>query len=196
MGIQITTPPAVEPITILALNGETGLKKHVNEAVDVTDSDGLLTSYCQAAWDYAESYTWRSLITRSLRLTLPYWRTCVVLPRPQILSVVSVEYYDDANVLTTLNAADWTIDLNQSVPELHVLDFPATYERLDAVRINYTAGYGTTASAFPPCLLHAVRLLVACAFSTRESTARERTTAECLLDTISLSDDPRLAEFE
>lgn len=196
MGISVITPPAVEPITILGLNGESGLKKHVNEALDVTDSDGLLTAYCTVAWDYAENYTWRSLITRSLRLTLPYWRTRVVLPRPKILTVASVEYYDENEALQTLPAADWRIDLNEAVAELHILDFPATFDRLDAVRINYTSGYGTTAAAFPPCLLHAVRLLVGSSFSVRESASSERNTADRLLDTLSVCDDPRLAEFE
>lgn len=207
MGIKVVTPPTVAPIDVLVL---AKLKSHVNEAADVTDNDVLITSYCQVAWDYCERYSWRTLLTKGMRLTLPDWfprydwakqetyrsKFCSIpLPRPQVVSIESVEYYDEANTLQTLSASDWSADLDCEVVELNILDFPSLFDRPDAVRINYTAGYGTSETDFPPVLLHAVRLLVGDYYRTREPAAADLGTVNVLLDAIANRDE-RLADYE
>lgn len=205
MGIKVVTPPIVDPIAILGLSA---LKLHLNEAADVTDNDSLITTYCQVAWDYCERYSWRQLLTASLRLSLPGWvpeysrsesyrckASIIALPRPRVASIESVQYYDNDNALQTLNPDDWSADLESDVAELLIYDFPTVYDRPDAVRINYTAGFGTTAAAFPPVLLHAVRLLVGGYYATREPSDSDTTTVDALLEAIWIRDE-RLAEYE
>lgn len=192
MGIRIVTPPTVQPIEILGLNA---LKRHLNEAVDVTDNDDLISSYCAVAWDYCQRYSWRQLLTATLRQTLSAWREVIPICRPPVVSIASVRYYDDANTIQTLDAASWQADLSSDVVEVKILDFPTVYDRPDAIEINYTAGYGTTAAAFPPVLLHAVRLLVGHYYATREPEATDTTTVDALLAAIQCRDE-RLPEFE
>lgn len=192
MGIKVVTPPAVEPIAILGLSA---LKLHLNEAADVADNDSLITAYCLTAWDYCERYTWRQLLTAGLRLSLPSWRDVIAMPRPATVAIASVQYFDDANVLQTLSTNEWAADLDADVVELLIYDFPTVYDRPDAVRINFTAGYGTTAAAFPPVLLHAVRLLVGGYYATREPSNTDTATVDALLEAIEIRDE-RLAEYE
>lgn len=205
MSIKIVTAPTVEPIEILGLSA---LKRHLNEAVDVSDNDDLITAYCSAAWDYAQRYTWRQLITASLRLSLPGWfleryfsesykskGSIIPIPRPKVISIDSVKYYDDSNVLQTLGAAYWAADVEADVCELIVYDFPTVYERPDAVQINYTAGYGTTTASMPPVLLHAVRLLVGQYYESREPDQANTGTVDALLQAIECRDE-RLPELE
>ena len=203
MGIRIVTGPAVTPISVLGL---ASLKSHVNEAGDVSDNDALITLYCATAWDHCERYSWRTLLTKQLRLSLPGWVvepaesyrrkfSSIPLPRPQVVSIESVEYYDEANVLRTLSGTGWGADLFADVVELEIYDFPSLYDRPDAVRVNYTAGYGSAAADFPPVLLHAVRLLVGDYYRTREPAAADLGTVNALLDAISCRDE-RLAAYE
>lgn len=192
MGIKVVTAPTVEPIEILGLSA---LKLHLNEAADVVDNDALITTYCQVAWDYAERYTWRQLLTASLRLSLPCWLEVIPLPRPLVTAVASLQYYDEDNVLQTLDSASWRVDLENDVAEIQVYDFPTLYDRPDVVRVNYTAGYGDETADFPPVLLHAVRLLVGQYYATREPDNAETDTVDALLEAIEIRDE-RLAEFE
>lgn len=205
MGIKIVTPPTVEPIAVLGL---AALKQHLNEAADVNDNDSLITTYCQVAWDYCERYSWRQLLTAGLRLSLPDWfpeysrsdsyrckGSIIALPRPTVASIESVEYFDDDNVLQTLSTNDWGADLEADVVELQVYDFPTVFDRPDAVRINYTAGFGNTAAEFPPVLLHAVRLLVGSYYATREPSDADTRTVDALLEAIWIRDE-RLTEYE
>lgn len=193
MGIRIVTPPAVQPIEILGL---AALKDHLNEAPDVSDRDELITTYCSVAWDYCQRYTWRQLITASLRLTMPCWKKDHVIPLPRgpIVSVESLEYFDTANSLQTVSSDQYSVDVAEEVPEIRFCTYFPHYLRADAVRVNFTAGYGTTAAAFPPVLLHAVRLLIGQYYQTREPDSVSTTTVDRLLDAISLRDE-RLAEY-
>jgi uncharacterized phiE125 gp8 family phage protein len=192
VGIRTVTAPTIQPIEILGL---AALKQHLTEAADVTDNDGLISEYCRAAWDYCERYSWRQLLTATLRLTMPKFRDCVCIPRPRTIAILSVEYYDDSNVLQTLSTANWACDLDCDVVELELWDFPTVYQRPDAVRINFTAGYGNTVADFPPVLLHAVRLLVGQYYETREPSNAETDTVDALLEAIANRDE-RLTEFE
>lgn len=192
MGIRIVTPPTVQPIDILGL---AALKQHLNEAPDVSDVDDLISTYCQVAWDYCERYTWRQLLTASLRLSRPCWRRTFVLPRPSVSEVVSVQYFDAQNELQTLDAADWRADLEEEVAELEIRNFPQLCDRIDAVRVNYVAGYGDETDDFPPVLLHAVRLLVGQYYETREPSDADTSTVDALLEAVWVRDE-RLTEFE
>ena len=193
MGIRIVTPPDVQPIEILGL---AALKDHLNEAPNVSDKDELITTYCSVAWDYCQRFLWRQLLTAELRLTLPNWgRDCgIPLPRGPIISVESVEYFDADDQLQTVPESDWSVDVADEVPEVRLYELFSLADRPDAVRINFTAGYGEAAADFPPVLLHAVRLLVGQYYQTREPDSVNTTTVDRLLDSIALRDE-RLAEY-
>jgi uncharacterized phiE125 gp8 family phage protein len=203
VGIRIVTPPTVAPIDVLGL---ASLKQHVNEAADVTDNDALIATYCQVAWDYCERYSWRTLLTKQLCLSLRGWFvnfgesyrfkcSTIPLPRPQVVSIESVEYYDEDNTLQTLATDDWAFDGNCDVVEIEIYNCPSLYDRPDAVHINYTAGYGNAEADFPSVLLHAVRLLVGDYYRTREPAAADLGTVNALLEAIEIRDE-RLTVYE
>lgn len=194
MAVKIVTPPSVTPAECIGL---ISLKQHLRVADELTDEDELITAYCAAAWDYAGRVTWRQYLTATLRLTLPGWLCPIPIPRPPTASVASIEYYDENNDLQTWDAANYRVDLDSDTAEIWPVDdvgFPTIYSRHDAVRVNYVAGYGTTAAAMPAVFLHAVRLLVAMYYETREPAATETTAVDALLDAIACRDE-RLPEF-
>ena len=210
MGVKLVTPPTVTPIECVGL---AELKLHLRCAADVTDEDSLIAAYCASAWDYCQRICWRQFLTAGYRLTMPSWFTqnvdavrsrsfgrleiYIPIPKPPLIAVQSVEYYDQNNALQTWSAGNYRVDDQSDVAELwSVVDlgFPTLYPRQDAVRVNYTAGYGTTSAEMPAALLHAVRLLVGDYYETREPAKVETTAVDALLASIACRDS-RLLEF-
>jgi hypothetical protein len=75
--------------------------------------------------------------TRNLR------NGAIELLRPPLVSVESVKYYDEDNVLQTVTASDY-YTTNDLVPQLRFIDGyapPYVYSRPDAFQVNYIAGY-------------------------------------------------------
>jgi len=49
-------------------------------------------------------------------------------------------------------------------------NWPVTQDRADAIRIEYTAGYGATSASVPETLRHAMMLLIGHWYDNRENT--------------------------
>lgn len=114
-----------------------------------------------------EGMTGRSIIQRTYRLDLPKFAREIVLPKPPIIEIVSLQYYntDSPQVLTTLDAGNYRLD----APGFRVLTvsgvtFPAVSIRHDAVQVTYRSGYVTQDSPeqtnAPLRLIQAMKLAV------------------------------------
>lgn len=162
MGLSTLTPPAEEPVTLEEL------RAHLK--ADSTDDDTLITSLGVAARESVESFTRRAFITQTLLLTRRSFyskdaaRRCadgefagrqrgsaplsIELPRPELIDVASVEYYDEDNVLRTLDEDMYhvvTDEVGGRIELAYGETWPTTYPRPDAVRVTYDVGYGAAA---------------------------------------------------
>lgn len=138
----------------------------------VTDMPRITRLITQAA-ELAEAYTNRAFITRQFELTMdqfptgviPWWDGTVegtvrafagdgiiTLPKPPLVTVQSVQYYDLSNTLRTVGPSTYYVDA-ASEPARIVLNFGATWpvDTRDraAVLVTYTAGYGATSGTMP-----------------------------------------------
>lgn len=151
--------------------------------VDDTDEDILISHLIDAARSYVETFTRRALITRQLELSFDAFPgsgrvACgrisearggaslprsLILPRPPLISVQSVKYYDTAGTLQTFSSAGYHVD-TRAEPGRVVLhedyDWPDTQSRPNAVIVAYTAGYGDAARDVPQGIRTAIRFLV------------------------------------
>lgn len=131
--------------------------------IDTTDLDGHVAELLAAAVEQAEHDTDRQLSTATYRLTLDAWPAVAIeLPRPPLVSVESIEYYDQAGVLRTLAADQYTVDTAPRLGRVLLAPgaaWPGVQTRADAIRIAYTAGYGT-ADQVPAGLKVAIKKLV------------------------------------
>jgi hypothetical protein len=181
--VQVTAPSA-EPITL----AEAKAWLHV----DGTEEDALILGLIQAARSYVETFTRRALITQTFELSFDafpgggrvhcgrvsetrggtYLGREIKLPRPPLLSVQSVKYYDTDGALQTFSTSAYHVD-TRSQPGRVVLhqdyDWPDTDVRPNAVIVAYTAGYGATAAHVPASLKTAIRMIVADHFKFRET---------------------------
>lgn len=166
-GLAVTSAPAVEPLSL----EET--RRHLELHESQTDDDLLIQGLIQAAREHVERETHRALVTQTCRLTLsrfPEGREPLYLPRPPLLAISSIAYYDGDNASQTLSTSGYTVSTDHEPGLLQPPPgswWPSTACREDAVRVTYTAGYGATAASVPRALRQAMLLIVGRWFESR-----------------------------
>lgn len=192
MGLKLVTAPVLLPVSLATL------KEHCR--VSHNDEDTILTAYLKAAVEQVERWTWRSLLTQTLRMTLdrfPCGREPIYLPRPVCQSVTSIEYLDENGDEQEL--ADYTL-ATDSEPARIAPDtdcsWPATDRSLGNVRITYVAGWDA-ANKVPQSLAAAVLLAAASLYEHREDRdAREETAVMDLCNLHAIRDDRVCMAFD
>ncbi|MGN6149882.1 MAG: head-tail connector protein [Rhizomicrobium sp.] len=147
MSLQLTTPPAAEPVTL------DQAKAHLK--VDTTDDDALITSLISAARARAEWHTGRAFVTQSWTLWLDAWPPggIIEIPLPPLQSVTSVTAYAMDDSETVLDPATYQVDATSSPARLLLkpnASLPVNLRRINAVAVAFTAGYGGASDAPAP----------------------------------------------
>ena len=151
--MKVITAPLLEPISLAEVKDQLG--------IDDTRSDGLLSRRITQARSWAEEYTGRAFITQTREIR---W-DCFVDEHecPSALTVVSVKYIDTNGVEQTVSSTDYTLDTYAFLPfvrSAYGVSWPSTRYERNAVRIQFTAGYGPTAEDVPALIKEALILLV------------------------------------
>ena len=160
MPLQLVTPPAGEPVTLLEA------KQHLR--VDVDDDDALIGSLIAAARQAAETITGRQLMTARWKLVLDAFpgatfthagtgatfslpAHAVLLAKCPVQSVLSIEYLDMNGTPQTMPATDYVLDAACEPARLTPAfgkTWPPTLPQIEAITVTFDAGYGL-ASAVP-----------------------------------------------
>lgn len=156
--------------------------------VDCADEDSLIGMYISAATDAASDRLQRALVPTRYRLTLDSFAPAIELLMPPILSVESVKYIDTAGVKQTLDPRDYLLDAVSEpgylVPAVGRA-WPATQDRVNAIEVEYTAGY--LGSAVPTPIKQWILLAIGDMYEQRTRSAEKPAVpqyfAESLLDT-------------
>jgi Phage gp6-like head-tail connector protein len=184
--LAIITPPSEEPIALALAK----LHLRVTTAVD----DLLITNLIASARSLAEKETRRAFVTRTYELRLnrfPYYTPIfalnpltyerqpagtdgqIWLPKPPLIAVNSLTYIDVNGATQTLDPSRYEVDsggvLQGSLTPSFGNYFPQSRFQLNAIRINYDAGYGA-ASDVPEALIQAMLLQVGHWYRNREAT--------------------------
>lgn len=162
MNITVVTPPLFEPVTVAQayehLRWDPELEGSPPE--EIFPLQGLIERNIRTAREYVEKGTRRALVEQTIRLSGGAWgsypsgrfrecRNYIELLRPPFIELVSLQYYDGANVLQTVDAADYYVS-DDLVPRLYTstgYSFPMFYARDDAVRVTYRVGYAAEAAS-------------------------------------------------
>lgn len=169
MGLVQTVAPTVEPVSVTTLKSELRLLDN--------SEDGLLERRITAAREALEIATGRAFISQTWRYSFdsfPPGGGALPLPRPRLISVSSVKYYDSDGTLQTWSSSNYQTDTDSEpgrlAPVPGVVWPTAQDDRLAAVQVTYTAGYGTAASDVPSAIQQAVLLLACHLYENREAT--------------------------
>jgi uncharacterized phiE125 gp8 family phage protein len=174
MPLALITPPAVEPISLV--------EAKLHARVDDSDRDTLITVFIKSAREAAEHELGRALITQTWRLTLDEFPCAEIeLPKPKVLSITSVGYVDADGVDQVVSSANYTLDSAQLpgwVLPAENFDWPATRAIANAVRVDFTAGYGPAATDVPASVRQWMLLQIGAAVKQAEAFASGFTVAE------------------
>lgn len=152
-GKELVTAPTEEPITL----ADAKLQLHIPSGYN--DEDALLTRYIKSAREFFEDVTGRALITQEW---LYYFNSfpcswSMDLPKPPLLDVTFLKYYDSVGNLTTLigspsgpGGAILELVTTTEPGKIRLVPngyWPATQsDRFDAVQAQFTCGYGNAAA--------------------------------------------------
>ena len=173
MPLTLITPPAIEPTSLV--------EAKLQAKVDHSDLDTLINVFIKSAREAAEHELGRALITQTWRLTLDEFPCAEIeLPKPKVLSVTSVGYVDEAGVDQTVSAANYSLDSAQLpgwILPAENYSWPATRAIANAVRVDFTAGYGPAATDVPASVRQWMLLQIAAAVKQSEAFASGFTVA-------------------
>lgn len=162
MPLTVVTPSTVKLITL----EEAKLQTRVTHAHE----DDLLNAAIVAAREWIEKRTWRQLLTTTLMLRMDRFPRdrFIVLPRPRLASVTSIEHLSGGS-WATLSAGRYEVDTASEPGRIRIdsSGWPATDDALNAVRITFVAGYGPAVSDVPESLRLAAKLLVSTFYNFR-----------------------------
>jgi uncharacterized phiE125 gp8 family phage protein len=183
MGLVLVTPPAAEPVS----------RDQVKDQCRITsDSENSrIDRYVVSARAYAENRLGRQLVNATWRLTFdhfpwssagrqtfdPYNSHAIVVPRPPLVSVTSIQYVDITGVLQTLGPSTYTVDTDSEPGRIALAPncyWPATYPQINAVKVTYVAGYGTDGTLVPEEIKLAIEMLAAHFYERREATTEAK----------------------
>jgi len=153
------------------------LKEFLN--YEDTDKDSLISALSSSARAYAEKRTRRALLTqtwtgsfREIPCNSEIW-----LPRPRIVSVESVKYYDSDNAEQTLATSKYHVVTGDG-GRVRITEWPSAHStRPDSHQINWTSGYGASGSDVPEDIIVAMKMLVNFWFEERIGDTRGATFA-------------------
>jgi uncharacterized phiE125 gp8 family phage protein len=173
---KLITPPTAEPVTLDDAKAQA--------RVDTNVDDALLTSLVTAARQWCEQYTGRAFITQTWQMWLDTWPVAieawwdgvrqgpisdldeisfVSLPRPPLVSVNSVTYYDNDDNATVWDASNYFVDTIREPGRLALRlgsVWPVPTRITNGIGIEYVAGYGSDADDVPEVIKTAIRQLV------------------------------------
>jgi uncharacterized phiE125 gp8 family phage protein len=182
MSIQLVTPPAEEPVTLIEA------KLHLR--VDFDDDDTLIASLITTARQAAETLTGRQLITARWKqvldcfpgpslmgvpagqaFTLP--GHAILLAKAPVQSVISINYLDMGSVSQTMPVSNYTVDSAcepARITPVFGQIWPICLPQIGAVSVTFDAGYGTAAQV-PEGIKSWIKLRVGSLYAHREEVA-------------------------
>jgi len=158
MNLITLTPPSVEPVTLqqcydhLRLTPEDSPRTHPDDA--------MLERQIKSARMDVENKTRRAFVKQKLRAVLGQVDACwpwptvyrswwggqprgIELPKPPLLSLVQVSYYDSDNALVVVDEENYSVSEDDPALLFFSTGYvqPLVYARADALRVDYWAGY-------------------------------------------------------
>lgn len=170
-GLSVTTEATVDPVSTQEMRDFARL----DDSIDTN----FLNSFVKAATILCEEYTGRAFINRSLRLSLDgvqdfdetigdgynegpfqiYFDNYIKLPRPPLVSVTAIKYFDDDDTESTWATSNYQVDA-ESAPARILLRtggaWPTSLRKANGIQVEYTAGYGESRADVPESIRVAI----------------------------------------
>jgi uncharacterized phiE125 gp8 family phage protein len=162
-----TTPPTAEPLTL----AET--KAHLR--LDTSDEDDFVTSLMTVAREHLERTTGLCLLTQGWRLALDSISEDGVIPiaRGPVQAIESLTVYDEAGEASIVPLEGHVLDGISRPARLMLVQRIQPGRTVNGIEIDFTAGFGDTATDVPDTLKRAMLTHIAQMFTCRGVVALE-----------------------
>lgn len=171
---NVTTDNATSPVSVSEMND------HHRLSNTTAAQDSVMSGFIETATKESEDYCGRTFMTDTIELVLDgffdadYVRGgCILLPRPPIVSVSSIQYLDENGASQTWDASNYQLDTKSEPGRIMPKDgqsFPSTQANtLNSVTITYQAGYGAAVDV-PERIKTAIKHYAAHLFESRTYT--------------------------
>jgi len=162
----LNTAASSEPVTV------DDVKLYARVAHSIEDT--IILSWIKAARKLAEDYQHRSYISQTYRMIYDKFPPkCIDLPRPPLISVESIKYYDYQDTETVFDASKYSVDLISEIGRISLNYNEAwptvTLRPINSVIIDFTAGYGVASSSVPDSVKNAIYLYCTFMYENRET---------------------------
>lgn len=167
MQLSLVAAPTVAPVSLAEVKAHLRIE-HSEEDDYVT---GLISAVASRI-DGPSGWLRRALINQTYRLNLPYFPVarCIALPLPPLQTVESVSYFDHNDEEQTFPAEAYHVV--KTLDEAYIYlktgaSWPGTWERPDAVAIEFVAGYGAASADVPANIRHAMLIEIGSHYAER-----------------------------
>ncbi len=171
---KVTSAPASEPITLAEAKAQLRVES------DMNDDDTWITSAITVVREQVEALTNRALMPQSFELAIEEFADEIQLPKPPFSSLTSVKYYDEDDVLQTLASSYYLVnDFAEpaTITKKTNQTYPSTFDRPDAVRIAFSAGYAD-ADSVPTSIKQAMLMLLTDLYDNRSASTSSFSTVK------------------
>ena len=162
---KVTTAPVSEPITLAEAKAQLRVES------DFTDDDTWITTAITVVREQVEALTNRAIMPQSLELAISEFEDAMQLPKPPFSSLTSIQYYDEDNSIQTLSSSVYQLNDFVEPAEISLAyeqTWPTVYDRPDAIRIAFDAGYADAASV-PASVKQAMLMLLTDLYDNRSA---------------------------
>ena len=163
--------------------------------VDTTADDTLIDNLIKAATESCQIYTNQYFLNTIVEQYSDKWSEVYTLYKSPVSSITHIKYYDSNNAEQTWASSNYILD-DVSKPARIGLAVDATLpdlaDRINAVHVKYTVGYGTASSDVPDGIKSAVLITLANFYENRQSVITGRTATELPLSSQYLLDQYKI----
>jgi len=158
--------------------------------VDTTADDTLIDNLIKAATESCQIYTNQYFLN-----TVVEWSEIYTLYKSPVSSITHIKYYDSNDTEQTWADTNYILD-DVSKPARIGLAVDATLpslsDRINAVHVKYTVGYGTASTDVPDGIKQAVLLTLGNWYENRQTVITGRTATELPLSSQYLLDQYKI----
>jgi len=171
MALTIVTEPTVEPVDLEEVEDHLRLSD-----TSTGEEDVVIQSYIKAARRYCERIQNRAYLHQTWDLILDGWPdgNYIEIPRPPLVSVTHVKYYETDETENTMSTGLYYVDTDSEPGRVHLQygeTWPTeTLRPANGVAVRFVAGYGSVSSLVPAEIKQALKLLVGHMYERREAT--------------------------
>jgi uncharacterized phiE125 gp8 family phage protein len=135
--LKLITAPSIEPVTV----AEVKQAAHI----DYNNEDTLISTWIKSARELAETFQGRAYSTQIWEMSFDNFpETPLYIPRPPLISIDSIKYYNYLDSEYTFDLGNLIIDTDSQPGRINLafcMSWPfVTLRSIDSVKIRYTAG--------------------------------------------------------